>query len=438
MQPAKYKEVCEKMSTLLNQTVYSEYIYKPSIAYTNARTNGLCGTIYRVYVNNKDTELAQYLYLHECGHILYGHAKNMELRMDRFLLAKMAMAYKRISYYFPNYEEYLKVFQKAVFNIVMDFEVNSRMFSNEEWEFMNEKMEQFFGHKGVRGMWPEDYGYPKELTWNEYLTLILMDPQKFMEQLKDFLEEMCRQEGVEGEEENKVNDKLSEKQLQKLREIERQHGNGKFSDNRRERKGGQSRFISPKTQAYEAFTDMTELFERISSVLMCRVPRLAHNDIIYNYNRRKYDTNVLIPKRVNAHVTQASRLFILLDVSGSINWSLVNGLITVFKNVSDMYGRTVFVTWNTKLVGEWNIKEEIKVRAGGGTDIAPGIAYINEKYKPKTNDVFFVMSDFWDSMNAWSRELKKIKARKYGVNWNSWYKTENPGFMKIFGYAERK
>lgn len=433
MRPLKYKEVKKIMDTLLNQTVYSEFITDPSIAYTNARTNEFCGTIYRVYVNNQDSELAEYLYLHECGHIIFGHAKNMDLRMDRFLQVKISAAYAKISRYFPKYDEYLKIFRTAIFNIVMDFEVNSRLFNEDEWKFMNKRVGKLLGQKGVKGLWPQDYGYAPELTWNEYLNLILMDPEKFMKQFKDFLEENDKEEETE-EPVELGGDILSEKGLSKLSEIANEHGKGSFEV--KDRAGTRKKHLvgSRSYKSAELYTDMNSLLQDISKVLDYKVPRPGHNDILYNYNRHKYNTNVIIPKRTCREVYEPSKLFILLDVSGSINENLVYSLITTFRKLSDKYSKTVFVTWNTSLQGEWNIKEENSIKGGGGTDIAGGIEYITSKYKPSNKDVFFVMSDFVDNLDNWKKELTKMRARKYAVNWNSWYVPENPGFKKVFVY----
>jgi len=437
MIPQKYDEMCSVMETLLNQTIYSRDIYDPSIAYTCSRTNDLCGTIYRIYVNNTDTELARFLYLHECGHILFGHVKNMELRMDRFLLSKLSIAYSKISRYFPKYEEYLEVFRTVVFNIVMDFEVNSRIFSEPEWDFMNERVGNLLGQNGMKGMWPEDYGYPSGLTWNEYLTLILLNPEKFMKQFKEQLDDMTRESEVGIEKEPTERDKLSDKALSKLHEYEGQHSKGKFDLKEIQTNGRSTYSRENNFGAAEKYTDMNELFKTIAKVLEHEVPRPNRNDILYNYNRKKYSTEILIPKRVNSDVIQPRKLFILLDVSDSINPSLVNGLIKVFKEYSDRYSNTVFAAWDTALVNEWKAGEEIKFQGGGGTKLAPGIAYLNSRYKLNSNDVLFVMSDFLDNLNDWKKELAKVRANKYAINWNSYYASSNPGFKKVFSYSTR-
>ena len=85
MIPKKLSQVQTIMDTLSYTVHYAQDIYEPSIAYTNARTNSFAGDIYKIYVNNKDSELANFLYLHECGHIIFAHSRNMNLRLDSFL-----------------------------------------------------------------------------------------------------------------------------------------------------------------------------------------------------------------------------------------------------------------------------------------------------------------------------------------------------------------
>lgn len=425
MIPLKYEEISEKMDNLLNTTKYSEDIYYPSIAYTNARTNKDSNTVYRLYVNNKDEELSRFLYLHECGHIIFGHVKNRDLRMDQFLLSKIAVAYSKISHYFPNYDEYLKIFRTAVFNIVMDFEVNSRLFTSEEWEFMNQRLEDFLEQKGCRGMWPQDYGYPPELNWNEYLTLILLDPEKFMKQFKSVLDGMCKENG----EEEGI---LSSEALSKLRNIEREHYEGSFDFDNNNLYGKTG---SEEYQKAEEYTNIKDLFTVVKKELESNVPRFNNSDVLYNYNRRKHNTNIIILKRITSNVVQAARLFILVDVSTSVPKELINGLISIFKDCSFVYRNTVFVTWNTEFVDEWKINENIKLKTGGGTEIAPGISYVNKSYKPKKNDVFLLLSDFCDNLEEWEKELSQINAKKIAVNWNSVYSPNNPGFNKVFAYT---
>lgn len=182
---------------------------------------------------------------------------------------------------------------------------------------------------------------------------------------------------------------------------------------------------------------MKKLIEDISKVLDCKVLRPGHNDALYNYNRNKYSSDVLIPKRTSYEVYQPSNLYILLDVSSSVNENLVYSIIRVFREMSDKYSKTVFVTWNTDLVAEWNIKDNIIIIGGGGTNLEPGIAYIKNKYKPSEKDVFFIMSDFMDNLDGWKTELSTIKAKKYAVNWCPCYTPENPGFKKVFAYTGR-
>lgn len=435
MQPAKYKEVCGKMENLANHTVYSEFIYEPSVAYTYSRTDSLKGTVYRIFVNSKDRELAEYLYLHECGHIIFGHAKDMELRMDRFLSIKMEIAYRKIARYFPNYEEYLKVFKNAVFNIVMDFEVNSRLYTPEEWTFMNRRLSAFLG-KEVTGMWPQDYGYAPDLTWNEYLTQILLNPENFMKHFYEYLKQESGEGEEETEEDTKEQDKLSEKQLKKLREIENLHEKGSFR-NERKMSGNSTLERYVKEQSLDIYTDTAQLFKKLTSVLDVKTRKNSRQDTLYNYNRRKYNTGVLIKKQRQEEVLNPGKLFVLFDVSGSVDLKLVNGLIRTFREEAEHYRETRFISWNVDLVQEWGIKENLNLKFGGGTDIASGIFYLNRKYKPGPRDLVFVISDFYDDLQKWQTELKKVKAHKYGVNWRSWYRLENPGFRKIFQYIKK-
>lgn len=140
----------------------------------------------------------------------------------------------------------------------MDFEVNSRLFSSGEWEFMNRRLEDFFDKKNVRGMWPQDYGYPPGLSWNEYLTMIILDPEKFMKQFKLFLDGACKSSN------NAEDGILSDEVLNKLRSVEREHCSGSFfvENNRTPGKSGAAEY-----QDAEKYTNMEDLFKALKKEL---------------------------------------------------------------------------------------------------------------------------------------------------------------------------
>ena len=445
MIPKKLSQVQKIMDTLSYTVHYAQDIYEPSIAYTNARTNSFAGDIYKIYVNNKDSELANFLYLHECGHIIFAHSRNMNLRLDSFLQAKLHAAYKKLSHLFPDEKNYYKYFTQVLFNSVMDFEVNSRLFDNEEWNYMQNKIRRFYRNPTSRGLWPEDFGLPKGLTWNAYLNLIFLNPEEFFTKYRFFMAKTnektalkskretpsLSQEEYENFKKEWAGKQLTEEEIKKLEEEAKDHNDSLFSIPTGS--NGQSKKDSkPVNIRFSEYKPQKALLSEVKKLLQTRNLHTFKRDILYNENRHKLNTGVVVPKSIKMERHCPPKLYLLIDVSGSVDASLVNDFLNTFKEISVFYSATRVITWDTQLVEDWAITENSKHIYGGGTNIASGIRYINKKYVPEKKDILFVISDFMDDMTAWKAELQKVKSKKYAINWKPGYSNAiNPGFIKI-------
>ena len=452
--PRKLQEVQKKMDILAYSVTYAPDIYEPSIAYTNARTNTLAGDIYRIYVNDSDKELASYLYLHECGHIIFAHSRNMNQRMNSYLQAKLEAAYKKVAHLFPVQKKFFATFTQLLFNCVMDFEVNSRLFDRDEWDYMQEKTRLFLEDPKSSGMWPEDFDLPCGLTWNEYLNLILQTPEEFLTKYRFFISDAkyrCRQADAannipsltqkefEDYKKEYAEKKISKAELEKIAEEARDHNNARFCVPI----GGEGQtkeHANPVNIDFIKYNSQKELLREIKALLHLRNTRKEKRDLLYNTNRRKLNSNVIVPKTLTEERLRAPKLYLLMDVSGSVQGDLVNDFISTFKEVSSFYSSTRFITWNTCLVADWKITDPDPHKYGGGTRLAGGIKYIRNKYKPGSHDILFVISDFYDNMSEWKKELQQCCCKSYAVNWRAGYNgerhIENPGFRKILTAQE--
>lgn len=444
MKPSKYNEVQSIMDTLLYRTIYSKNLVKPSIAFTHSRTNTLCGTIYTIYLNNSDKELKDYLYMHECGHIIFSHVRNMDMRADRFLNSKLQASYSRIAKFFNNNTTDFEIFKNMLFNIVMDFEVNSRLFTQSEWDFMNERVSILTNNPGSKGMWPGDYGFPSGLTWNEYLNLILMNPEDFFTQIRKLIKNRVNkfkmenpshitQSEYEEHLEEMKNKKLDDSEMEELKKLSQDHENATFEVPNGLMEGRTTGSYKPVHIDFKICSSYDEMLNQIIKELKINDNSFVTRDILYNSNRRKFNTNIIIPKELHKTVSiPARKLYLLFDVSGSVDAKMIFDFISTFSKIKNHFRNVQIITWNTQLVREWNINDQIQNLYGGGTNIAYGIKYVNRKYNLKNKDVLFVISDFQDNLNAWEKELTPIKANKYAINWNFRKKCMNPGFKKVF------
>ena len=94
-------------------------------------------------------------------------------------------------------------------NYAMDYEVNSKIFTPDEWKEFTQKFESDWmkvqyeddsipeedyeeafnlkkndpTKKLVSALWPEDVGFPLKLQFTQYVDLMLRDPEKFFEKL---------------------------------------------------------------------------------------------------------------------------------------------------------------------------------------------------------------------------------------------------------------
>lgn len=445
MLPSKYQEVQEVMETILHEAKFAQKLDRPSLAYTYARMNELCGTIYRIYVNNSDPELAKFLYVHECGHIIFGHAKNMNTREDNFLRIKIASAYDKVRDVFESPESLFDLFRSLIYNMVMDFEVNSKLYTPEEWEYMNSLVQKALKDPDQWGLWPADFGYDAGLTWNEYLNLILMNPQIFMERLKARFDLNGNEDGghPEDDEEGETHSPISKQirftpeDIERLRKIAGDHNGATFSAPNGNMQGFTRKQAGAVGIDFTEFENQEDLLRMVKKLLYVQSSDKGRRDQLYNLNRNKYNSNVLIPKNVQYVNHRKAKLFLLFDVSGSVEPKAVFNLISTFRKFSKDFKNTRIVSWSTMLVDEWGIEDKIPNNYGGGTDIAPGIQYMNQKYELKKDDVLFVISDFNDQLSDWKPVLNSLHCKKFAINWNWDNAAENPGFAKVLKALNR-
>ena len=171
-EPALYNEVNDFINSL-NVEVKSfdenesEKYHAP--AFVMKRFNNCVP--YKVFYKNDDFE--KYYLLHEYGHIYFAHINNEVLKEN--------LIKTRLKYILPkevSEEDFMRVFSMHIDNVTKDMEVNSKLFSDEEFE----AFEKGTGHEYIL---PQRYGFPKGLEADTYLNLILMDLNKFMDEDKN-------------------------------------------------------------------------------------------------------------------------------------------------------------------------------------------------------------------------------------------------------------
>lgn len=166
------------MKSQLYQIVDNENYDK--VCFTYRATNKLAGSHYKIALNKKmPEELQNFLLCKEFAHIYCRHVSNKQTLDYVFSANKIKAVYDKLVPLFDgqNFEEMYDIFEDYIFNMLRDWEVLTKFFTEEEVRYWDTLYPEECGE--VYHMLPQDAGYPEGLTANEYLTLILENPQQW-------------------------------------------------------------------------------------------------------------------------------------------------------------------------------------------------------------------------------------------------------------------
>lgn len=162
--------------------------------------------------------------------------------------------------------------------------------------------------------------------------------------------------------------------------------------------------------------EINDMMKFILNHAFAKAKTFVVRDQMYNYNRRKHSGTVIIPKNKTIEHYQLSNVVVIIDTSGSVSVKSVEDTLACLKAMRGKFNpnKSHVISWDTHLVEDTLWKELHVDYSQGGTNIARGIEYA-KKYCKKDNDKLFVVSDFEDDMDDWSRALKDIPGEKYGI-----------------------
>lgn len=142
-------------------------------------------------------------------------------------------------------------------------------------------------------------------------------------------------------------------------------------------------------------------------------------DPLYNYNRGKCGHDGVMRMRTSVQqVYRPGNLIAVIDVSGSVDTELVKALLNELAKYRRNFGyRSRIIFWDTDLVDDIEFKNfDSKIRRGGGTEIASGIAYAKQ-YLKSDADKLFIISDFEDYLDRWVHEIETLRSDVFGICW---------------------
>lgn len=239
-----YEDALNYMNNLVWIDIFPNIRKNNPMAFVT-RSNGNTGA-YEVFVNpNVGEESETPLKLHEFGHVLFNHL-SLQDKQREIQTNKVLTYWPKISKYIDLSDaiekangnagkvqrEYAYKMAEAMLNIVMDMEVNSKLFTEEEWENMKyltniaylkvstsektnisyEELEVLDKHLDehkkdlkenpiAKPIWPADYNFPLKLTYGEYLDLMLKDEnlENTMQQIQQMMQQMKGQGQGQGQ-----------------------------------------------------------------------------------------------------------------------------------------------------------------------------------------------------------------------------------------------
>ena len=203
MEPAKKDFLMGVLNSHLHVIVDNDDF--DNVCFTYRASSKLAGQHYRIALNKKlPEELQTYLLCHEAGHIACRHVAARTTLDFEFTERKIRAVYDKLKPLFDgqDIDEMFDIFEDYIFNMLNDWEVNTKYFTEDEIAYWDSLYPPECCNGGpVKHMLPQDVGYPPGLTANEYLLLILADPEKwFVNQMAQEANKQSRKHknGTEG------------------------------------------------------------------------------------------------------------------------------------------------------------------------------------------------------------------------------------------------
>lgn len=436
--------------------------------------------VYEVYVNpNVPYECREPLELHEFGHVIFTHMSLLE-NQRKILVQKIMSYWNRFEKHIEDnalktkedIQKASKIICDAILNIAMDYEVNSKLFTDDEWktfvEYIQwasikaaadapnttkeelEKIIEWLDNESedkdllFHPCWPEDEGFPKGLDYRQYIDLMLMRPDNAMDAIKKALGKMGSESGDgngSGSGKGNHGGKISKSDLERILKEQNDANNEASNDAKEEaekqddaeqgtssnaardklNQGGWSPNGHSVDKRIYDYKNSKALGRKILNEIINKQVLMCRQDNLYYYNRQKYNSNLLISKMKSEDLYRPGNIYLLVDCSCSIGSDVIEAIIGVVKNISKKCGpHSRIIWWDTALAGDYPLKELKGPTHCGGTSISRGIHYVSEKYLRRSNDKLIVLSDYEDSLHMWYDELEKIRKNDcLGICWGS-------------------
>lgn len=448
MQPKRYDEISDKVNEdyLIIDISEKEDQGKKAYVAPSPRQNLI---IYK-YVSPDFKSFEKYAEHHENGHVYFGHLINFkkvqEILEDAYnkhskkvesIISKDA--YKGISGVSKK-PAAIKGLIHSMLNISMDLEINSKIFEQDEIDYLEQEMRNCLQKEDLKLCRPEYYEdkdgnvFPPKKGFMEYFFMLLESPEN--------LKNEQNQDGDSSESDGEGGDNggdggLTEKDIENIIEkytkdnhtdedtakkseklvsgASDKSENGEDTDCENSEGRGLSRG-SKRDLSYE-YVNFDNLKKVLEKNLLKKDKKFERQDVMYYYNRKVFNTNILVSKERFEYRKRAGKFIILADCSGSISNSNILSITGLVKDIASKYKKSRIIWWDTSCQGDYLLKEDKGPSECGGTSIDRGIDYAQQYIEG--DDTLIIISDYEDNLSDWNRSLQKINCKKIGICWDS-------------------
>lgn len=401
-QPMLFKEIYKQLieSRAISVNVREHIDLNRLAAYMSPELNKYIVNVTKDIAKQKC--LYKYILLHELGHIYFNHS-SLRTYYELIAVIKKCLNDKEVKEYDKN--TVISLFYKFA-NIAADFEINSKLFSPNEFVNLCKLLAYSPSHNIIIGCHPDFMDFPRQLTAQEYIALLLKDikskkPKEMIKELSSIAKKVQDKEqkttGVNTN--NKIASGLpSNSDKQAVVKMSREEAIDFLEG------GGNSKYKATKEEILNIKTDK-DISKLVNQLFSKEYLLELHKNNLYNYNRGK--VSYMLPRYKTSLKSTITDMFFVIDVSPSMNLNFVKKFIKETKNkLSGLnYNLMCFasdITFNGKIS---QIKDTFPVSLG--TNIAIPMNKLLSMGVRKTTKVILV-SDFDSPNNVYVEYLNQI------------------------------
>jgi hypothetical protein len=442
--PEKYneiKEFLETSGTMIDKIEDRKSQDAGNLAYVFKEDRGE----YKEWVNPCVEELAiPYEDLHEWSHIYLNHLRGIEDQEEIFA-TQVNRQWSKIRKFFSDTvlasrtrEQLIHFLFLKFENIAKDLEINSKLFEDPElrreiclrqalfaalaagddFNLLTIKKEIIDrvenNHNSICCCYPYLEEFPDGLPWMTYMIMLIDKLEEYVQKIAIACDE-CESDGMGG-----IGMGAVEKS-EKGEEARKEKGDNKDSES-----GMRSEMPNPdpdssghmqRIEKFETIED-DDLEKVLRRHLLSKQFNKIRTDPLYHDNHGQTYGGIILPKRWTVKGSAPCAAIFLVDVSGSIMTDCVRRIISSTVAVSPMLNKAKsrIICWDTDLLADYSLYDELRLPLGGGNDCKKGMKYLGQYIKSRDDKIFWI-TDGGDYLHDIAKVAEKYKCYKAAIHW---------------------